>query len=79
MLLVFCLYASTSANKGYKKVTTTTKTSYTLSKINGKKFNKSNTYYIYVIANKSVSGKTISSTKSAYAAVRDDVISPEMF
>lgn len=75
----YTVYASTSANKGYKKVTTTTKTSYTLSKINGKKFNKSNTYYIYVIANKSVSGKTISSTKSAYAAVRDNVITPGVF
>ena len=54
----YTVYVSTSPNKGYKKVATTTKTKYTIKKVNGKKTNSTTKYYVYVVANKKVSGKT---------------------
>lgn len=58
----YTIYASTSAKKNFKKIATTTKTSYTIKKLGGK-INKSKNYYVYVIANKKASGSTTSSQK----------------
>ena len=54
----YTVYVSTSPNKGYKKVATTTKTKYTIKKVNGKKTNSTTKYYVYVVANKKASGNT---------------------
>lgn len=75
----YTIYVSKTPNKGYKKVDTTTKTSYTVKSLAGSKFNKSNTYYVYIIANKTVKGKTISSIKSSYSAIKDSTITPGVF
>lgn len=61
----YTVYASTKANSGYKKVKTTTGTTYTHRNM---KLNK--TYYIYVKANRKVSGKTYSSPASYYSQIR---------
>lgn len=75
----YTVYVSTSPKKGYKKIGTTTKTSYTIKDISGSKFNKTDTYYVYVIANKTINGKTLSSIKSGYYAVKDAAFTPEVF
>ncbi len=61
----YTVYASTKANSGYKKVKTTTGTTYTHRNM---KINK--TYYIYVKANRKVSGKTYSSPASYYSQIK---------
>lgn len=46
----YAIYMSTKQKSGYKKVATTTKTSYTVRKFNKKKLVKGRTYYVYVVA-----------------------------
>lgn len=62
----YTVYASDKSKKGYKKVSTTKSSSYTLKKFKGKKLKKGKTYYFYVIANKKVNGKTYKSVGSWY-------------
>lgn len=53
------VYVSTKKDKGYKKVAVTnsaTKSSATIKKYKGKKFNSKKTYYVYVLPKKKVSG-----------------------
>lgn len=57
----YTVYASAKQNKGYKKVTTTTKTSCTVAKVGGKKMTKGKTYYYYVVAKAKYNGKTYTS------------------
>ena len=59
------VYVSTSKKSGYKKVASTTKTTYTLTKFKGKKLKKGTTYYVYVLPAKKV-GKTYHVAKSKY-------------
>lgn len=53
----YILYGSTKKDSGYKKITTTKKTSFDVSKVKGSKLKKNRTYYFKVEAQKSVGGK----------------------
>lgn len=53
----YIVYASTKQTSGYKKVATTTKTSYTVKKLNEKALKQNKTYYFYVVAQKKVGSK----------------------
>lgn len=57
----YTVYMSTSKNGGYKKVATTKKATYTVSKFRKKKLTTKKTYYVYVVANKKVGKKTYKS------------------
>ncbi len=61
----YTVYASTKPDSGYKKVKTTTGTTYTHKNM---KINKA--YYIYVKANRKVSGTTYSSPASYYSQIK---------
>nr|MCR5101327.1 hypothetical protein [Butyrivibrio sp.] len=59
------VYVSKKQNSGYKKRKSTNNASTvtaTISKLNGSKFNAKKTYYIYVVAKKTVSGTTYKSS-----------------
>ncbi len=75
----YTVYVSRSADSGYKKVTTTTKNTYKLTKLNGKAVDEANHYYIYVIASKTVNGKTVKSNKNTYTHVQGSVVSQYTF
>ena len=62
----YTVYASTKANKGYKKVTTTAKTSCTIKKVAGKAMKAGKQYYYYVVANAKYKGKTYTSPAFYY-------------
>ena len=57
------VYVSTKEKSGYKKVKTLSskKSSVTVSKLKGKKFNSKKKYYIYIVGKKKVGGKTYTS------------------
>jgi len=59
------VYVSTKEKKGYKKVKSlkSSKTSLTVSKLKGKKFNSKKKYYVYIVAKKKVGKKTYTSGK----------------
>ncbi len=57
----YTVYGSTKSDKGFKKVTTTSKLKCTIKKVAGKKMKKSKTYYFYVVANAKLGGKTYTS------------------
>lgn len=57
----YTIYMSDKSKSGYKKVATTKSTAYTLKKYGKKNMKKGKTYYVYVIANKKVGGKTYKS------------------
>ena len=57
----YTVYASDKQKKGYKKISTTKSTSYTLKKFKGKNMKKGKKYYFYVVANKKVKSKTYKS------------------
>lgn len=59
----YSIYMSTSQKTGYKKVVTTKKNTYTVSKFRKKKLTTKKTYYVYVVANKKVGKKTYKSGK----------------
>lgn len=61
----YTLYASTKKDSGYKKITTTKKTSFSLKKIGKTNLKKNKTYYVYVVANKKV-GKTTYKSPVSY-------------
>ncbi len=56
----YTVYASTKMKSGYKKVGTTKKTSFKLTKIGKKKLKKGKTYHVYVVAEKKVGKKLVS-------------------
>lgn len=60
------VYVSTKVKSGYKKVKSLNakKTSCTLSKFKGKKFNAGKTYYMYIVGKKKVGGKTYKTGKN---------------
>lgn len=57
------IYVSTKEKSGYKKVKSVSKSksSVTISKLKGKKFNKKKKYYVYIVAKKKVGKKTYTS------------------
>lgn len=57
------VYVSTKEKSGYKKVKTlnSKKTSVTVSKLKGKKFNSKKKYFIYIVGKKKAGGKTYTS------------------
>lgn len=57
----YTVYVSDKLKKGYKKVSTTKSTSYTLKKFKSKSLKKGKSYYFYVVANKKVKSKTYKS------------------
>lgn len=57
----YTVYVSDKAKKGYKKVSTTKSSSYTLKKFKSKSLKKGKNYYFYVVANKKVKSKTYKS------------------
>lgn len=57
----YTVYVSTKQKSGYKKVATTKKTSYTLTKFKKKKLKAGKRYYVYVVANRKVGKKTYKS------------------
>lgn len=61
----YSVYVSNKEKKGYKKVSTvkSTKNKITVKKFKGAKISKKKTYYVYVVANKKVGGKTYTSGK----------------
>ncbi|MGN0467502.1 MAG: leucine-rich repeat domain-containing protein, partial [Acutalibacteraceae bacterium] len=61
----YTVYYSTSKNGTYKKLGSTTSTSYT-----NKKLSSGKTYYFKVVANKKVGITTINSTYSAVKSVK---------
>ncbi|MGN0468252.1 MAG: fibronectin type III domain-containing protein, partial [Acutalibacteraceae bacterium] len=61
----YTVYYSTSKNGTYKKLASTTSTSYT-----NKKLSSGKTYYFKVIANKKVGSTTINSAYSAVKSVK---------
>lgn len=63
----YTVYMSTKQKSGYKKVATTKKLSYTITKFKKKALKKNTTYYVYVVANKKVGKKTVkSNAKNCY-------------
>lgn len=60
------IYCSTKPNSGYKKIGTTTKTSFKVTKLGGKKINFSNMKYFQIRAVAVVNGKTIKSDPFEY-------------
>ena len=60
------IYCSSRPNSGYKKVGTTTKTSFKVTKLNGKKINLSDMKYFKVRAVTTISGKTVKSEPCEY-------------
>lgn len=74
----YSIYVSTKPTKGYKKVKTVSKkkSSVTIKKFKGKKFKKSKKYYVYVVTNKMVNGKTSTSGRLYYWNTKD---SPSQF
>lgn len=58
----YTVYASTKKNKGYKKVTSTTKTKFDVKKVCGKKLKKNKKYYFYVTAQARSGGKYVDTT-----------------
>lgn len=62
----YSVYVSLNSKSGYKKVATTKKASYKLTKFKKKKLNRKKTYYIYVIANAKMGKKTVKSNKERY-------------
>jgi len=61
----YTIYMSTKQKSGYKKVTTTKKTSLAVSKFNKKALKLNKKYYFYVVANKKV-GKTTYKSGATY-------------
>lgn len=57
----YVVYVSTKKDSGYKKLTTTTKTSTTIKKCGKASLKSGKTYYYYVVANKKVGNKTYKS------------------
>ncbi len=60
----YTVYASTSAKKNFKKITTTKSTSCTIKELGGK-INKYNDYYVYVVASKK-SGSTTTNSQNLF-------------
>ena len=60
------IYVSTKQQSGYKKVGSTTKTSYTISKFNKKALNRKTRYYVYVVPCKKI-GKSYYAARPAYS------------
>lgn len=60
------IYCSARPNSGYKKVGTTTKTSFKVTRLNGKKINFSDMKYFKVRAVTTISGKTVKSEPCEY-------------
>ena len=65
----YTLYASTNRESGYKKVATTKKTNYLVTKVNKKSLKKGKTYYFYVKAEKKVGKKYHSSLDKAIYSI----------
>lgn len=55
----YSIYLSKSSQKGYRKITTTKKTSYILKKYNQKKLKTKQRYYVKIVANGYFAGKKI--------------------
>lgn len=62
----YSVYVSTSKTKGYKKVATTKKRTYTLKKYKKKSLKKNKKYYIYVVANGKKGKKKFTSSVGYY-------------
>lgn len=58
----YTVYASTSEKSGFKKVATTKKTSYVVTKFKKKVLKRNKRYYFYVVANKKSGKKTFKTT-----------------
>ena len=61
----YTVYVSTKQKSGYKKVTTTKKESYKITKYGKKKLSSNKKYYVYVVANTKV-GKTTYKSNADY-------------
>lgn len=68
----YTVYASTKQKSGYKKVATvkSSKNYYKVTKVKGKKVKVNKNYYVYVVANKKINGKTYTSPKTTKSRVR---------
>lgn len=66
----YTIYMSTKQRSGYKKVATTKKASYKVSKFKKKKLSKKKTYYIYVVANRKIGKKTYKSDIQSFYYLR---------
>lgn len=66
----YSVYVSPKTNTGYKKVATTTKTSYKITKYGKSAIKSGKTYYVYVVANKKVGSKTYKSAVQYYYSKR---------
>lgn len=66
----YTIYMSTNEKGGYKKVTTTKKTSYKVKKFKKKALKYNKNYYFYVVANKKSGKKTIKSPFVNYIRYR---------
>ncbi len=62
----YTIYISTNRESGYKKAMTTKKNSCIIKKCNGSKLVSGRTYYIKIVANKKVKGKTYKSDNTWY-------------
>ncbi len=75
----YTVYVTRDIESGFQKITTTKNNKYTLKKYKGKSIDEYNTYYVYVIANKSVSGKIVKSYKNIYSEIKNNQITPHTF
>ncbi len=66
----YTVYISTNRDRGYKKAVTTKKNNCLIKKCNGSKIVSGRTYYIKVVANKKVKGKTYKSDDTWYLSGR---------
>lgn len=63
----YTIYYSSKKDKGYKKLTTTTKSKYRITKLGGKKLTSKKHFYFYVKANAKSGGKAYSSPFLIYS------------
>ena len=56
----YVIYAGAGSYPSYKKIATTTKTSYTMTKLDKKSLQKYDYYHVYVVAQKKVGKKYVS-------------------
>lgn len=75
----YTVYVSTSEKSGYKKITTTTKNTYTVKKLSSSQISKTQNYYVYIIANTKNGSKTYKSFKNMYNAVKGNQIATHVF
>ena len=66
----YTIYATTNPLLGFRRIATTKNTSYRIKSLEGMKLTDKTTYYVYVVANKTVGKTTYQSIGNSVATVK---------